>query len=189
LGWWKYSAVERIFLINYPTNFDDDPEPWQKDSMTENEVAAYWWDGSAWRVIDWAIWEASILADGSLPLPTGEHHAVVLVIDDDGSIANIAPHRFIVDKVGKRHAGCDPISAEDDQFYRAIMLKKDATEAELHRYHEISEKHWRWALPSPLAVRALLQALPGLPSNNHERGIWAFLAAYGSTSPSAGKLQ
>lgn len=147
----------------------------------------YWWDSRAerWGEVSWDAWAASSgVSAPAKPLPSirpGDTHFVVCVVDDDGSIANIIPHRYLIDEQGYRRHGNEPITDQENEFERAYYLKKETTEAEDRRHVEINEKIYRWSLPPADAARILLRVLPAPPSVNNQHGIRHFLNACGAS--------
>jgi hypothetical protein len=156
-------------------------------SFPEMVSLVYWWDGGAkrWQEVSWDLWMASSgVSAAAKPLPgirPGDTHFVVCVVDDDGSIANIIPHRYLIDEQGYRHHGDEPVTDEENEFERAYCLKRETTEAEDRRHVEINEKVYRWSLPSAGDARALLRMLPAPPSVNAKHGIRHFLSACGAS--------
>jgi hypothetical protein len=145
----------------------------------------YWWDSIAahWHQVSWHDWAASAGVSGrAKPLPMvrpGDTHFVVCVHDDDGSIANIIPHRYTIDADGFRRRGDDGITDEETAFESAYYLKKDTTDDEDCRHREINEKVYRWSLPPAKIARELLRALPSPPSIVPTHGVRHFMSACG----------
>src|SRR5690348_10420614 len=122
-------------------------------SYPEMVALVYWWDHEAlrWTEVSWDKWAAStgIRAPGR-PLTgirPGDTYFAVCVIDDDGSIANIIPHRYIIDAEGYRRRSNEPITHEEKEIESAHYIKRETTEAEDRRHLEINEKIYRWSLP------------------------------------------
>ena len=163
-------------------------------SYPEMVSLVYWWDSAAchWEEVSWNDWVASSDIRGPAKplsgLRPGDTHFAVCVIDDDGSIANIIPHRYLIDDEGHRRHGDDPITDEENKFEREYYLKKDTTESEDRRHKEINDKIYRWSLPPTAAARQLLSALPAPPSMNVQHGIRHFMASCG-VSLYSGRLQ
>jgi hypothetical protein len=152
----------------------------------------YWWDSEdrRWVEVSWNDWAASSGTRApakSLPgVRPGDTHFVVCVVDDDGSIANIIPHRYLIDGDGYRRRGDELISDEKNIFERKYYLKRETTEAEDRRHKEINDKIYRSSFAPAAAARTLLSVLPAPPSMNVEHGIRHFRAGCGVSLPSAG---
>jgi hypothetical protein len=163
-------------------------------SYPEMVSLVYWWDSEAgrWDEVSWDDWVASSgISAPAKPLPgvrPGDTRFVVCVVDDDGSIANIIPHRYLIDGDGYRRHGEEPITDEEKIFERKYYLKRETTEGEDYRHKEINEKIYLWSLPPAAAARILLSVLPAPPSMNVEHGIRHFMTACGVSQPS-GRLQ
>lgn len=156
-------------------------------SFPEIDSLVYWWDDTAeqWREVSWSAWEAS--SGFSVPVKplsdirAGDTHFTVCVIDDDGSVANIIPHRYLLDEQGFRRHGDEPITDEERDFENAYCMKRETTEAEDRRHVEINQRIYRWSLPSADAARKLLRTLPSPPSVDAKHGIRSFLDACGAS--------
>jgi hypothetical protein len=154
-------------------------------SYPEMVSLVYWWDieGNRWAEVTWAAWAASSginsPAKPLLGIRPGDTHFVVCVVDDDGSMANIIPHRYLIDAEGYRRHGDEPITEDENKFEREYYLKRETTEFENERHTEINQKIYRWSLPPAEAAQKLLRTLPSPPSMNLKHGIRHFMAACG----------
>jgi hypothetical protein len=154
----------------------------------------YWWDSEdrSWVEVSWNDWVASSGIRAPVKrLPRvrpGDTRFVVCVVDDDGSIANIIPHRYLIDGDRYRRRADEPITDEERTFESNYCLKRETTEAEDRRHEEINDKIYRWSLPPAATARILLSVLPAPPSMSIDHGIRHFIAARGVSLPS-GRLQ
>jgi hypothetical protein len=155
----------------------------ERAAAADEDVLVYWWNEIAglWHQLSWASWVHS--RSRSKPLPgvhAGDTRFAVCVVDDDGSIANVIPHRYMIDDSGYPLGHPDyPMTKDDKDFWRRHFVDPYPSEADCRRWEEINERDYRWSLPSAAAVRALLRTLPTPPSMNPEHGIWSFAAAGG----------
>lgn len=151
--------------------------------MTVDDTLVYWWDQQRdyWVRLQWDDFEQWLNKSEPLPvIPPGDQYFVVCVADDDGSICNILPHRYVFDDGGRRRRGDNgPLSDEDVAFDRKILVKRDElTAAEQHRFEEIQERIYRWCLPPVDAARRLFAVLPAPLGPG---GVFHFRAAYGTS--------
>jgi restriction system protein len=146
------------------------------------ETLVYWWASANqfWQELSWDEWAASSgVMQPAMPLHSvqrGDTYFALCVRDDDGSIANIIPHRYVIDAGGYRRGGDDGITAEETAFEREIYIKRQLSPEEEQRHIEINEKIYRWSLPSPAIAQELLRVLPAAPSAVPTHGIRHWLA-------------
>ena len=123
----------------------------------DNTVILHWDEcRSAWAQLSWLDWvRFRRLSDGGRSrlagAQAGEHYFLVCVLEDDGELANVIPHRYVLSP-----------TAED-----------------LERYDELGAREFAVNLPPVHTVLPLMRAIPGVAGAKHSAACWDFLSAIG----------
>jgi hypothetical protein len=150
----------------------------------ENTVILHWDEcQSAWAELPWRDWvrfrgfgEGGSLLAGA---EAGEHYFLVCVLEDDGDLANVIPHRYVLSTDGRLVHGFDGLGASEREEYYRIQVLLSPTIEDSERYSELGSRGFAVNLPPPRTVQPLLRALPGLAGARQNAGCWHFLSAIG----------
>ena len=134
----------------------------------------------SWRRIAWDMWFHFRSGESAIPCLTGDHYFVVCCFAPDGRTGNIHPHRYRLDEAGliKSHDFHD-LSEEEYKTFKSLNKRyyevdkidplksgyASFSEAERDTFERLRKRIWCSWLPPQEAARALLEALPNLPSN------------------------
>jgi hypothetical protein len=151
----------------------------------QNTVILHWDEGrAAWARLSWRDWVRfrgfgkdglGLLAGAQ----AGEHYFLVCVLGDDGELANVIPHRYVLSTDGRLAHGFDGLAeAEREEYYRIQVLALP-TEEDADRYAELGKRGFAVNLPPVHTRQPLLTAMPGLVGAQHNAACWHFLSAIG----------
>jgi hypothetical protein len=154
--------------------------------------AARTWDQKSWQ--DWMCFMG--VGDGPQgekfrPLPgirAGDHYFVVCIVDEDRTLYNILPHRYLIDHDGRivddRYFGV--LSEAETELYEALNKRAyqypqthPLNDKEKTEFDTTRGRLWRSWLPPRDAAMVLIRQLPGFPKAWPDRPQLAFLAAFG----------
>jgi hypothetical protein len=154
--------------------------------------AARSWDQKSWQ--DWMCFRG--LGEGPQGekfrpmqwIGAGEHYFVVCIVDEDRTLYNIHPHRYLIDQDGRiaddRYFGV--LSEAETERYEALNKRAyqypqthPLNEKEKTEFDSIRERLWHSWLPPKDAAMVLIRQLPGFPKAWPDRPQIAFLAAFG----------
>jgi hypothetical protein len=152
--------------------------------------AARTWDQKLWQ--DWMCF-MGLGARGEKFRPlagigAGEHYFVVCIVDEDRTLYNIHPHRYLIDQDGRivhdRYFGV--LSEAEIVRYRALDKRAyqypqthPLNDQEKTEFDTIRGRLWHSWLPPKDAAMVLIRQLPGFPKEWPDRPQIAFLAAFG----------
>lgn len=151
-------------------------------SNNAENISALWWDSVAQKWWPLTLDEWSAFRDRKFALTTtgpGERFFVVVVEDDDRSIANIIPHHVKIDDGGNYESHISVLSDAEAAEMDRLGILKEPTAAEQRRYEELGQKGYLAALPPLEAAIRLLRDLSAPPSLDEAHGINSFLSACG----------
>ena len=151
----------------------------------ENTVILHWQECSAaWAQLSWRDWVRfrglgqagrSLLAGAE----AGEHYFLVCVLGDDGELANVIPHRYVLSTDGWLVHGFDGLGAEEREEYCRIQVLEFPSFEDAERYSELGARGFTVNLPPIHTVQPLLRALPGVAGAQQSAACWSFLSAIG----------
>lgn len=107
----------------------------------------------------------------------GVHHFVACVLDNDGTVVNLIPHKYLIDIDGKLGAAnFEGLTKDEREEYWKLMTASEDTPEDQRRLDEIREKMGPAYQPPPESIEALKWSLPNRP----KRGSAAerFLASF-----------
>lgn len=179
--------------------------------LEEDMVIFHWnegsrtWDNKSWQDWMWFKGGGETMKLGGAPGETfrplpgigaGDHYFVVCIVDDDQTLYNIIPHRYLIDHDGH---------TVDDRYFGVL------SEAETERYEALDKRHYQYPQTHPLndkektefdtirgrlwhswlpprdAAMVLIRQLPGFPKDWPDRPALPFLAAFGISSQNRSK--
>ena len=150
-----------------------------------NTVILHWNEcQTAWMELPWGEWVrfrgfgnggASLLAGAE----AGEHYFLVCVLGDDGELANVIPHKYVLSNEGRLVHGFDGLEASEREEYYRIQSLLLPTIEDSERYQVLGSCGFTVNLPPLHTVQPLLTALPGLAGAHHSAACWDFLSAIG----------
>jgi hypothetical protein len=151
----------------------------------DNTVILHWDEcRSSWAQLSWRDWVRfrmfsergrSRLAGAE----AGEHYFLVCVLEDDGELADVIPHRYVMSTDGRLVHGFDGLGAEEREEYFRIQVLDLPTIEDSERYNELDARGFTVNLPPLHTVQPLLRAMPGLAGAKHSAACWHFLSAIG----------
>jgi hypothetical protein len=150
----------------------------------ENTVILHWDEcQAAWAELPWRDWvrfrgfrEGGSLLAGA---EAGEHYFLVCMLEDDGDLANVIPHRYVLSTDGRLVHGFDGLGASEREEYYRIQVLDIPTIEDSDRYNELGSRGFAVNLPPLHTVQPLLRALPGLAGAQQSAACWLFLSAIG----------
>ena len=153
--------------------------------MLEPDPLVFRWaeNSSEWVPVSWSAWSAFRGGQGH-SFSAGDHRFVVCVVIEDGTIANLVPHRYQINHDGRVTDAFDGLDDTERAEVQRIMVDRDATPEDTERYRELMERGWRLAMPPFSAARKLLRNLPKPLSTEMQHGYRHFLEACGGNSGS-----
>ncbi|HZO44931.1 MAG TPA: hypothetical protein VFB68_03510 [Xanthobacteraceae bacterium] len=151
----------------------------------DNTVILHWDEcRSAWAQLSWLDWvRFRRLSDGGRSrlagAQAGEHYFLVCVLEDDGELANVIPHRYVLSTDGRLVHGFDGLEAAEREEYCRIQVLTAPTAEDLERYDELGAREFAVNLPPVHTVLPLMRTIPGLAGAKHSAACWDFLSAIG----------
>jgi hypothetical protein len=151
----------------------------------DNTVILHWDEcRSSWAELPWLAWvRFRRLSNGGrcrlVGAKAGEHYFLVCVLEDDGELANVIPHRYVLSTDGRLVHGFDGLAAAEREEYCRIAVLASPTAEDLARYDELEAREFAVNLPPVHTVLPLLRAIPGLAGAKHGAACWHFLSAIG----------
>jgi len=113
------------------------------------------WESIAWK----QFFEFKSETD-RLPNWQGDVFIMAVVLSDDGSVANMIPHRYRFDDSGRRLPGdVGPLTNDENSELNRLCLLRNHTESEKARLQSLNEKVWEWCLPKQDEIRSLIRML------------------------------
>lgn len=156
-----------------------------QSTVERDPLVFRWVESSAeWVPVSWGEW-FSFRGGRAHPFSAGDHRFVVCVVIEDGTIANIIPHRYQIDDHGQVIDAFDGLDDVERAEVQRIMIARDASAQDTERYRELMERGWRLALPAISAARELLRSLPTPLSADKQHGYRHFIEACGGWSGSS----
>lgn len=121
------------------------------------------WEPISWE--DWSGFRGIMQPSAELPgISGGIHHFIVCVLDDDGTVVNLIPHKYLVNVDGT--IGADNfagLTKDERKEYWELMIAKESREEDQRRLEEIHNKMGPPIQPPSESVEALKWALPNRP--------------------------
>ena len=153
---------------------------------TPDHTVILHWDEcrSIWAEVSWRDWVwFRRFSGGGLSrfagAEAGEHYFLVCVLGDDGELANVIPHRYVLSTDGRLVHGFDGLGAAEREEYYRIQVLAFPTIEDSERYDELDARGFTVNLPPVHTVQSLLRAMPGLAGAKQSAACWHFLAAIG----------
>lgn len=141
---------------------------------------------SEWAPILWDAWMHFRALRGDFrPLngvKSGDHYFVVCIVDNDGTLYNILPHRYRLDADGRiTDHYFDDLTEEERAFVSKWQVDRNVPRgADADKFDALRWRMWRGNLPPADAAGALIRNLPGFPATDANRPVLSFLREFGS---------
>ncbi|MGB5904461.1 MAG: hypothetical protein WBH00_16590 [Xanthobacteraceae bacterium] len=164
----------------------------ERDQHNDADPIVLHWNAatSEWTMIPWDAWMHFRALRGDFRalsgLKSGDHYFVVCIVDSDGTLYNILPHRYRLDADGHiTDHHFDDLDGSERAFVSKWQVDQDAPQgADADKFDELRGRIWRGNLPPTDAARALIRNLPGFPATDTNRPVLSFLREFG-IAPSA----
>jgi hypothetical protein len=121
-----------------------------------DESLVYWWNPARkiWVQVSWEAWTAARAVDGSKPAPVvglsaGDHYFVVCILDDDGTVVNIIPHRYEMPQPGIIGPGVFDWTEEECEFIDKMYLDMSPSAEDEARFQALRERGRSFRSPRP----------------------------------------
>lgn len=170
-------SVERIIL----------PDEYVDDHL---EIFACEGDGALWKIVDPFDFRG-FREGGALLGFRGDVFVSVVVAAKDGSVANILPHRYLLDDHGK---GClhadvmEPLSAAERRLWDELTWRKTLTSAERGWLAEVNERVLQPMMPSREQIARLIGMMKRPLSKDPDHAIHSYLARVGLSADDLNRL-
>jgi hypothetical protein len=125
-----------------------------------DDIRVYALAPEGWRQIPWDAW-LQFRCGGELGAFRGETYFIVLVLDDDGTVANALPHRYLLSDGGRMMDRISTWSDEDLRLYNAYYAGRVLALEEDEKVTKLMERDYQLSLPPLDAVHSFLRRLPG----------------------------
>lgn len=159
----------------------------QQDIDRNDDPMVLHWNASTseWAPILWDAWMHFRALRGEFrPLNgvgSGDHCFVVCIVDNEGTLYNILPHRYRIDADGRiTDHYFDDLNEEERSFVSKWQVDRSAPQgADADRFDALRRRIWRCNLPPADAAAALIRNLPGFPATDMNRPVLSFLREFG----------
>jgi hypothetical protein len=151
----------------------------------ENTVILHWEESqAAWEPLPWQEWvRFRGFGEGGVRLlagaEAGEHYFLVCMLGDNGALANVIPHRYVMSTDGRLVHGFDGLAPEEREESCRIEELPLPTIEDRERYRELGARGFAINLPPLHTLQPLLRTMPGLAGAHHGAACWHFLSAIG----------
>lgn len=139
-------------------------------SALEDTLKIFHWlpEKDEWEPISYEAWtgfKGILTPRTGLPgISGGVHHFIACVLDDDGTVVNLIPHKYLIEMNGKLGpANFEGLTKDEREEYWKLMTAREDTPEDRKRLNEIRDKMWPAYQPPKESIEALKWVLPNRP--------------------------